>query len=380
MNIKLLLFVLIVFTLYISANIYLFVRGYQSLPTSPTLRLFYTITFAILSLSFIVVMLGEGKLPNVVVGILHPVASTWLAAMLYLLMLVVIFDLLRVGNHFFTFFPDFITTNYAKTKLIALLASVSVVVVLCSIGYYRFTHPTVTQLELSIPKKMGDRHELRIAFASDIHLGHFIRNNQLKKYVEQLNSLNPDVVLIAGDIIDRDLNFVIKSDIGKEFKNLNAPMGVYAVLGNHEYISQHVDRALQYLEESGITMLRDSIALIDNSFYVVGRDDRSNPQRKHLSALIDTINQTLPLILLDHQPAHLHEAENAGIDLQLSGHTHYGQMFPLNYITEKVYEVAYGHKRKGNTHVYVSSGLGLWGPPFRIGTKSEIVEIVLKFE
>ncbi|MDR1055255.1 MAG: metallophosphoesterase [Prevotellaceae bacterium] len=323
---------------------------------------------------------GEVKLPDTITGVLYPIGSTWLAAILYFTMCVVFFDLLRIINHFIPIFPQIITTNYAKVKLITFCVSVTIVAITCIIGNYHFTHPTVTKLELDIVKNAGGKKQLHIVMASDLHLGHAIKNNSLKNYVELINSLKPDIVLFAGDIIDRDLNYVIKEDIGREFKKLNAPLGVYAVLGNHEYISQHVDDAVRYFEQSGITMLCDSVVNIENSFYIVGRDDRTNPQRKPLSSLVDTVDKTLPVITLDHQPTHLEEAENVGIDLQLSGHTHNGQLFPLNYVTQRVYEVSYGYKKKGNTNVYVSSGLGLWGPPFRIGTKSEVVDIILHFE
>ena len=380
MNSKFLIFVLIILSIYFLVNVYLFVRGWQALSSTPSLKPFYCIAFVICCLSFIAMMFGEGNFPDGITAIIYPIGATWLAAMLYFTMCIVFFDILRTINHFIPIFPAVFVANYAKTKLIVLSLSIVVVAITLIIGYYRFTHPVVINLDLNVEKKAGKRKELHIVMASDIHLGHMIKEKRLKKYVEQINSLNPDIVLLAGDIIDRDLNFIIKNDICAEFKNLNAPLGIYAILGNHEYISRHIDDAVDYMQKSGINVLRDSVALIDSSFYVIGRDDHSNPHRNQLSTYTSTIDKSLPVIMLDHQPYHLEDAENENIDLQLSGHTHNGQLFPLNFVTKNMYEVSYGYKAKGKTNIYVSSGLGLWGPPFRIGTKSEIVSITLKFQ
>ncbi|MFZ4725789.1 MAG: metallophosphoesterase, partial [Paludibacter sp.] len=117
----------------------------------------------------------------------------------------------------------------------------------------------------------------------------------------------------------------------------------------------------------------------DSSFYIVGRDDKSNLNRKKLSEIVTGLDKKLPFILMDHQPYHLEEAEQNDIDFQISGHTHNGQFFPGNLFVKKMYELGYGYLKKGNTHYYVSSGLGLWGPQYRIGTESELVVINLKY-
>lgn len=132
------------------------------------------------------------------------------------------------------------------------------------------------------------------------------------------------------------------------------------------------------MKQAGINMLRDSSVLIDSCFYVVGRDDRSNPNRKPLKELIEPLDKSKFLVVLDHQPYHLEEAEQAGVDLQFSGHTHRGQVWPVSFVTDRIYEVSHGYKKKGNTNIYVSSGIGIWGGKFRIGTQSEYVVIDIK--
>ena len=165
----------------------------------------------------------------------------------------------------------------------------------------------------------------------------------------------------------------------EELSQLHAPLGVFAITGNHEFYSGVPEEINKYLRAAGVRMLHDSVALVDNSFYLVGRDDRTNPNRMKLSELVKGLQPDLPKILLDHQPYALEQACENDIDLQISGHTHNGQFFPGNLFVKRIFEVAHGYKKKGKTHFYVSSGLGIWGPLYRIGTQSELVEIQLKF-
>jgi predicted MPP superfamily phosphohydrolase len=133
------------------------------------------------------------------------------------------------------------------------------------------------------------------------------------------------------------------------------------------------------MEEADITVLRDSYQLIADSFYLVGRDDAHNSNRKELDTVISGIDKSLPVILMDHNPSYLEDGDNAQIDLQLSGHTHQGQFFPLNLVTDKVFEVDWGYLQKDHMQVIVSNGFGTWGPPIRVGNRPEIVEIFIKF-
>jgi hypothetical protein len=206
----------------------------------------------------------------------------------------------------------------------------------------------------------------------------------MEKLVSLIDAQQPDIILLAGDIVDEDLAPVIRQNLGKCLENLSAPMGVFGITGNHEYIGG-AKQAIKYLEEHGITMLRDSVANIAGSFYVAGREDRdknrfSGKKRLKVAELLENIDHSLPIILLDHQPFDLEKAADAGIDLQLSGHTHHGQLWPLNFITKAIYEVSMGYKQKGNAHFYVSPGYGGWGPPVRTGNRPEIVMIKLKFK
>jgi len=150
---------------------------------------------------------------------------------------------------------------------------------------------------------------------------------------------------------------------------LKAP--VVACLGNHEYYAGQPN-SLGFYEKAGIRLLRDEVLQMGN-LAIVGRDDRTNFKRKAVKALTAGIDSSKYVILLDHQPYHLEDAEQNGVDFQLSGHTHHGQVWPISWITESIYECAFGSHQRGNTRYYVSSGIGIWGGKFRIGTRSEYV-------
>jgi hypothetical protein len=160
-------------------------------------------------------------------------------------------------------------------------------------------------------------------------------------------------------------------------------MGVFGITGNHEYIGG-VEEAVAYLEEHGIRMLRDTCIILRGGITLCGREDRSSMQfgglrRKGLGELLKDVDRTRPVIMMDHQPFDLDSVAKAGVDVQLSGHTHHGQLWPLNYITKVVYEQSWGYLRKSGTQFYVSSGAGSWGPPVRLGNRPEIVVLTLHF-
>jgi predicted MPP superfamily phosphohydrolase len=202
--------------------------------------------------------------------------------------------------------------------------------------------------------------------------------------VKDINLINADIVLLAGDVVDEDIKPVIKYNLGEILKLIKSKLGVFAITGNHEYIGG-VEPAVKYLAEHNLIELRDTSILIDNSFFLIGREDRSGRgfggrPRRSLLELMKGIDKSLPVILMDHQPVKLNEAFEYGIDLQVSGHTHHGQLFPFNFITKKIYELSYGYMKRGNTHYYVSCGVGTWGPPVRTSSRPEIVEIKLMFK
>ena len=368
-------FFVIIFSVYLLINTYVFIRGWQAIPSVFTYKLIYTILYVSITLLFFVAMVGRNTLPLGLLKIIYAIGTTWLAAMMYFFLFFLITDIIGLFNHWIHFLPENITLHFRPIQVYGVAA---VVAVLLIIGYYKFTHPSINTYDIKINKKAGERKELRIIGLSDIHLGLLIDKERFSKYVDKVNALKPDIILIAGDVVDNSVRLLNVEHLEEEINRMQAPLGIYMCLGNHEYISG-IDDSLDFLKKTKINLLVDSVTRIDNSFWIIGRDDRSRRTRKPLKNLVAETDQSEPVFLLDHQPFHLADAEENGIDFQFSGHTHNGQLWPFNYIVNNIYEVGHGYKQKGNLHIYVSSGLGLWGPLFRIGTESEIVVFNVKF-
>jgi len=379
-----LFFFIIVLTIYGLINYYVFIRGWQAIPHASTLRIYYPIIFWFVVLSFILGRVMEGFWLSKPSQVLIWLGSFWLGAMVYFFLIVVLLDFLRLLNHWFPLFPSVITVNYVKVKQVVALVAVGVVAIIVFAGYINALNPRIRTLNLNIPKKANGPKTVNLAVVSDIHLGTIVGSSRFNRIVEKINQLNPDIVILPGDIVDEDLGPVIKQNLGEMLRNLKSQYGVIAVTGNHEYIGG-VEKACKYLADHNVLVLRDSVLKVNDNFFIVGREDRSirgftGKQRKPLEELMAQVNKSYPIILLDHQPLNLSQAVVNGADLQISGHTHHGQIWPLNYITNLIYEVSWGYKKKGNTQIYVSSGAGTWGPPMRIGTIPEIVNIKLSFQ
>lgn len=378
------LFFSVVLALYAAVNFYIFIRGWQALPNGSIIRKIYLYVFIFVSLSFILGRILEKYYLSVFSDILIWIGSFWFAAILYFLLIVIFFDVLRTINSSTPVYPSFATFNYGVTKQIIFLFSVFLVGGILTYGYYNSKNIKIQSLEYNIQKNCGELKELKIAMLSDLHLGTIIGSARLEDIVNKTNSLNPDIILLAGDVVDEDLAPVIRNNLGEMLKNFKSKYGTYAITGNHEYIGG-VEEACEYLNAHNIIMLRDSVVKIDNAFYLIGREDKdisrfSDRKRKSLNELIKDADKSCPLILLNHQPFDLDESVKSEIDLQLSGHTHNGQIFPLNFITKLIFELSSGYTKKGQTHFYVSTGVGTWGPPVRIGNSPEIVEIKLTFK
>lgn len=368
--------------IYGSANYYIYTRAMQAIPAESTLRSWFPWLFLFLVASYVVGRFTERVWLSPVSNVLTWVGSFWLALMVYFLLAVILIDIVRLLMLIFPN-PGFLVYHAAEFKKY-LFITVSVgASVLVSAGYWNATHPKITRLDLHINKTAGELKTLHIAAASDIHMGTMVGPRRTGKLVELLNGLKPDLILLAGDIVDEDLAPVISQDLGRALLKLKAPLGVYAITGNHEYIGG-AEAAVNYLEQHGIRMLRDTVIKIQESFYLAGRNDRDSRRfkgvtRKTIPEILGNFNASLPVIMMDHQPFDLQKAVDAGVDFQLSGHTHHGQLWPFNYITNSIYEISKGYKQKGSSHFFVSSGYGTWGPPVRLGSSAEILDIHISF-
>lgn len=377
------LFYSIFFLLYGSVNYYIYIRGYQSLSAHAWLRPYYVVLFIILSISFILGRTLENYWLNPLSRTFTWIGAFWLAAILYFVIGIALIDLIRSVNHFFPFYPKSIVDNYPVAKAIAGGIMLLIVLGVLSFGYWNATEIKTRSLHYAVKKKGKPDRRLKIVSMSDIHLGSIIGKSKFDEIVSRVNILNPDVILLPGDILDEDISPVIHDNVGESLLGLRSRYGTFAVTGNHEYIGG-VETACEYLGSHGVRVLRDESVLVGEAFYLVGREDRSisgfaKKQRKPLSELMSDVDHEFPVILMDHQPFNLREASINRVDLQLSGHTHHGQLWPLNFITEMVYELSWGEKSIGDTFYYVSCGVGTWGPPVRTGNHPEIVSVTLDF-
>jgi predicted MPP superfamily phosphohydrolase len=271
---------------------------------------------------------------------------------------------------------------YAEPRftLISHIALAALLAVIIGCGSWQARHETVTRYRVVTEKPLpGGR--LSVTLVSDIHTGSMVKKKHLDRLVSAVNRLEGDIILLAGDIIDRANMDCIDEYRAGNLSRLSAPLGVWAVTGNHEYIGGDLAEFQRRVEADGIRLLMDEGALAAEAVYIIGRKDRSAARwgdgRKPLGELTEGLDRSLPLIMMDHQPFNLEEAEAEGIDLQVSGHTHHGQIWPGPLVVKGLYENAYGLLHKGKAAVVVTSGFGTWGPPLRLGTKAEIVFIEL---
>lgn len=387
------LFFTIFFTVYTALNYYVFIRGWQTLHTFPALKPFYVAAFIIVAYGYVFAKVLYKFLHPAVYDLWLAVGAIWFAFLVYFILLLLGLDLIRLAEHFFNFLPKSLHDNYEQTKKITAIVIIALVSLIVFLGNLNKRDITVKTLEFTFPKGDGKLSEINIAAASDLHLSPIDGERLLSRIINKMNSLNPDIILLAGDIVDDKAEVLEQRKIGESFRKLNPKYGIYTINGNHEFING-VDASVEYVEHLRIKVLRDEYVLIDSSFYIIGREDVvmkqfTGKERKSLEQIIQSINannlsersstKSLPKILLDHTPVKLEQAEKNGIDLQFSGHTHHGQIWPANIITNLIYEISWGYKKKSNTHYYVTSGAGTWGPPVRTGSKSEIVNIKIIF-
>ena len=380
-----LVFLAVALAVYGLVNFYIGRRGAQALASVPRARTIFLVLFVGLALLFplgrVIMSVFKGKIASalVVVGTFH------LAVMLYGFMAVLAVDLVRLVNAFAPFLPRGLSASGARTGPAVFGVVAGALAVTLAVGTWNAARLRTVDLALSIPGRSAEVGKLTLVAASDLHLGTLVGPARLEKVVERINTLEPDIVLFAGDIVDETVTDEIEAKLGAIMRRLRAPLGVFACPGNHEFFSG-LERNLACLESCGITVLEDEAVEVPGAFILVGRRDpsslKSREQRLSIQAILDASGPApdLPLIVLDHQPIALEEAERAGAALQVSGHTHDGQVFPIGLINGLIYEHNYGLLRRGETHIYVTSGAGTWGPPIRIGSRAEIVRVELRFD
>jgi len=371
---------------YIGARLFVFVRYFMPWAKA----LVYWPVFILLCYAFVFVSFM--RIPRL--RFLERVGSYWMAVFIYLLILLFLFDILRLG--LFLFRRSALTPRFTAFGIGTALCLCFIIIT------YGVLHAgSIRTVQYAI-RLAGQGDGLRAALISDLHIGSGVGKKHIAKAVNLINLAEPDIVFIAGDIFDGNLDIVRDMPgIAAELKRIQSPMGIYACLGNHDVdrmfpSGNGTERIEAFLKEAGITLLLDEVTAIRNNMYIAGRRDARpigmNAQRKTAAELFAVISGgTTPpdaetprtLIVLDHQPTQFAEIEAAGADLVLSGHTHRGQLFPGNLITKIMYRkmgaAHYGYWRGNTLQAVITSGAGFWGPPLRVATNSEVAVINLTF-
>ncbi|AKL95929.1 metallophosphoesterase [Clostridium aceticum] len=342
----------------------------------------YWVLIGLVAFSFFIARIGDRWLPSWLNHFFEVVGAYWLGIMTYLTMILLIVEFVGLLNRRLHFIPTALISQPKFTVVIG-MAVISLVFIIVSYGWWSARSPVVVPYEVQLNKELGEFQELNIVMISDMHLGRLVNRKQLERIAQEIKKLKADLILIPGDIIDDRVDAFVDQNMMEVFHELAPPLGIYASMGNHEYIGGQVEKAEKYFQEAGIQVLRDEYIEVADSFYLVGREDKSYERfqgkpRKTLKEILVDVDKNLPIIMLDHQPVGVDEAEKEGIDIQVSGHTHRGQLFPFRIFTRKIFEVDWGYEKIGNLHVIVTSGAGTWGPPMRVGHRSEIVHIRLQ--
>lgn len=368
MKLRYLINFMIILTIYSALTFYIGWNGWVWLHSAVGLedKWVFGIILSLISFSYIIGHFLK-KLP-----LFKMVGSYWFGLFQYAILLLPLSNLVALVLIF---------AGIPKPSAINWVGSVVFIafVFLFSYGTFNAYSPIVRTFSVDIPKQVGELTQFRIAMASDMHFGRLSGIGHVRRLVREVNALKPDIILLPGDIIDDDPLPFTQKKMGNVMKELSAPFGVYGVLGNHEYYGGGIPSFLKEMERIGFTILLDQVIKISDSFYLAGRKDKTDRNRLAIEDLLADIDHTLPIIMMDHQPAEITQAQENCVDLLLSGHTHRGQMAPNHLITRRIFENDWGYLQKSQLHTIVSSGFGFWGPPLRIGSRSEIIQIDLTF-
>ncbi len=381
------IFIAVALTVYTSVNWYIHRSVMQMAALSGTWGSVLRWGLLLLILSFPMSRFLYGFPVNPVSNFFIWLGSFWVGIMFYFFFIFLVKDAVRLVNHFAGVIPrSFFTSTPGSQYLI--LGITGVIAILAVYGTWRSYRPIVNEVHVQLASMQPQSDPIRIAFVSDVHLGAIVGEKRLQKMVSDINALNPDLIVIGGDLLDESASRMVGWE--KHLQQLNAPNGVFGVLGNHEYYHD-MKGSIQFFRNSGITLLQDQSSILDDKLILLGLEDRPTMGRfsdtiPSVAELMESAKQStgneanqLPLIVIHHTPVKLDEAANAGADLQLSGHTHGGQLWPAKMFVKMSYNVVEGlYTLKNGMQLYISPGYGSWGPPMRIGTTPEIALLILE--
>lgn len=354
----------------------------------------FAVVYLFMALSPVIAFL----LPKSAVAIvIRRISTYWIGIMLYSLLYVVLFDLLRlIAKH----------TKLKNTLLFSRGSVISIgsVVVACAVatclyGIFNARNIKVNEYSVTVNKSCGSDKHLKAVLVADLHMGYAIGVDHITNMVEKINQQDADIVIIAGDIFDNSYDGMDDPEgIKAQLKSIKSKYGVYSVYGNHDIDEKilmgftfdwggkqlHNEKMTNFMKECNIKLINDESVLINDEFYLVGRSDTDKPgtedgTRAEISELTKDLDKTKPIFVLSHEPDELQKTADAGADIDFSGHTHDGQLFPGNLTIGLFWENPCGMIKKDNMYSIVTSGVGVYGTFMRVGTDAEICSVDIDF-
>lgn len=354
----------------------------------------FAVVYLFMALSPVIAFL----LPKSAVAIvIRRISTYWIGIMLYSLLYVVLFDLLRlIAKH----------TKLKNTLLFSRGSVISIgsVVVACAVatclyGIFNARNIKVNEYSITVNKSCGSDKHLKAVLVADLHMGYAIGVDHITNMVEKINQQDADIVIIAGDIFDNSYDGMDDPEgIKAQLKSIKSKYGVYAVYGNHDIDEKilmgftfdwggkqlHSEKMTNFMKDCNIKLINDESVLINDEFYLVGRRDTDKPgtedgTRAEISELTKDLDKTKPIFVLSHEPDELQKTADAGADIDFSGHTHDGQLFPGNLTIGLFWENPCGMIKKDNMYSIVTSGVGVYGTFMRVGTDAEICSVDIDF-
>ena len=295
---------------------------------------------------------------------------------LYIFLAVLLYDFFLLINFFFKLLSKEKRNNF-KYRLYTLSSIIILSILVVVGGAININTIQISEYRIEVPRRNSNIENLRVAFVADFHIDRNTKLKYVNQYVRKIKEINPDILLYGGDFVEGRADQNINPAIINALKSIGTKYGAYGINGNHEYYGSANPGS--FYVKTGAVLIRDEMIKIEQSFYLAGRVDDMVEDRKTVNEIVRNTSD-LPVLLLDHRPTQLQEASRTPANVQFSGHTHNGQMFPLNFFLKRMYELSWGYKKIKNTHFFVTSGLRLWGPPVKTAGKSEIMLVDIEFK
>ena len=317
---------------------------------------------------------------NAFIYLLTLIASVWMGLAFYFFLLALGSDLVIIFFKMIRLKPKVFTEQslFYNRALVGCIAGS--VFIIGGFALQEARNLGVTRLEIPLRKLPPELDGFSLVQVSDVHYGMLTVNKKLSRIVDRANDLHPDMVVITGDLVDESVSHMEEMKV--PLSRLKSRHGILAITGNHEYYAG-VGRAVAIMEGVNIRVLRNAVQVLPGGLQILGIDDPTGYRRMgepvpDFDRLVSRLDPQKPSILLYHQPILFEKAASYGIGLQLSGHTHGGQLFPIRYISKMIYPLTPGLHQSGDSYLYVSWGAGTWGPPMRLKCFPELVYIRLR--